>query len=89
MKVLQARLYDAEQEKLDEERRDARRQQVGTGGRSEKIRTYNYPQNRVSDHRINLTLKKLDLVMEGDLEDVITPLIENERRERKSQVRIV
>jgi peptide chain release factor 1 len=74
MKVLKSRLLAAEEEKQASERRDARRSMVGTGDRSEKIRTYNYPQNRVSDHRIGLTLKKLDRIMEGDMEELIVGL---------------
>lgn len=66
MKVLRARLYEAEREKRDSERADARRDQVGSGDRSGRIRTYNFPQGRVTDHRINLTLYKLDKVLEGE-----------------------
>lgn len=66
MKILRARLYDAERLKQDTERADARRGQVGSGDRSERIRTYNFPQNRVTDHRINLTLYKLEQLIEGD-----------------------
>lgn len=66
MKVLRARLYEMEREKRDTERADARRDQVGSGDRSGRIRTYNFPQGRVTDHRINLTLYKLDKVLEGD-----------------------
>ena len=76
MKVLATRLYDAQREALDKERADARKSQVGTGDRSARIRTYNYPQSRVTDHRINLTLHSLDAIMAGDaLDDVIEPLI--------------
>jgi peptide chain release factor 1 len=85
MKVLRARLLKAEKEKHDEELRTQRKQQVGRGERSEKIRTYNFPQNRVSDHRINLTLKKLDMVMEGVIDDIINPLIDWERSLRRSE----
>lgn len=66
MKVLRARLYEEQQGALDKERADARRDQVGSGDRSERIRTYNFPQGRVSDHRINLTLYKLDKVIAGE-----------------------
>ncbi|KAG9291521.1 hypothetical protein G9A89_021940 [Geosiphon pyriformis] len=65
LKILQARLYDLERKKLQTERTDARRQQIGTAERSEKIRTYNFPQNRVTDHRLNLTLHELENVMNG------------------------
>lgn len=60
----------------------ARRSQVGSGDRSERIRTYNYPQNRVTDHRIDLTLYKLTAVLDGDLDDIIDALITNERAEK-------
>ena len=66
MKILRARLFEAERLRQDTERADARRGQVGSGDRSERIRTYNFPQNRVSDHRINLTLYKLDQLIQGD-----------------------
>ncbi|WP_321501266.1 peptide chain release factor 1 [Breoghania sp.] len=76
MTVLRARLLDMEREKLDSERSEARRGQVGSGDRSERIRTYNFPQGRVTDHRIGLTLYKLDQVISGEaLDDVIEPLI--------------
>ena len=74
MRVLRARLYEAEEAKKQKERADARKSQVGSGDRSERIRTYNFPQNRVTDHRINLTLYKLDLVMEGELDEIIDAL---------------
>ena len=76
MQVLRARLYEMERDKVDAERAAARRGQVGSGDRSERIRTYNFPQGRVTDHRINLTLYKLDQVIAGDaLDDVIEALI--------------
>ncbi|GGA62568.1 peptide chain release factor 1 [Nitratireductor aestuarii] len=75
MQVLRARLYDAQRQKADEERSESRRLQVGSGDRSERIRTYNFPQGRVTDHRINLTLYKLDRVMEGELDDLVNALI--------------
>jgi peptide chain release factor 1 len=76
MKVLQARLYDEQREARDTARSDARREQVGSGDRSERIRTYNFPQGRVTDHRINLTLYKLDRVIAGDaLDELIDALI--------------
>lgn len=76
MKVLRARLYESEREKRDSARADARRDQVGSGDRSGRIRTYNFPQGRVTDHRINLTLYKLDKVLEGDaLHELIDALI--------------
>lgn len=75
MEVLRARLYDKKRQEAADERSENRRLQVGSGDRSERIRTYNFPQGRVTDHRINLTLYKLDRVLEGDLGDVIDPLI--------------
>jgi peptide chain release factor 1 len=77
MKILRAKLYELERQKLHSERADNRRSQVGTGDRSERIRTYNYPQGRVSDHRIGLTLYKLSQIMEGAaLDEIIVALIE-------------
>ncbi len=75
MNVLRARLYDAERQKLHDARASDRKSQVGSGDRSERIRTYNFPQGRMTDHRINLTLYKLDQVMGGDLDEVIDALI--------------
>ncbi len=74
MGLLQARLLDAEQAKQQADQAQSRRLQVGTGDRSERIRTYNYPQGRVTDHRINLTLYKLDEILQGDLGQVVDPL---------------
>lgn len=83
MKILRAKLYEVAREKAMAERASDRKQQVGTGDRSERIRTYNYPQGRVTDHRINLTLYKLAQVMEGGaLEEIIIPLIDNYRAEQ-------
>ena len=79
MQVLRARLYDAERHKADSARAADRRSQVGSGDRSERIRTYNFPQGRMTDHRINLTLYKLDQVMQGDLDEVINALIEEDQ----------
>jgi peptide chain release factor 1 len=79
MKVLRARLYEQKQQELDESVGSERRNKIGTGNRSEKIRTYNYPQNRVTDHRIGYTTKNLDRVMEGDLEDIIHSLIQEDQ----------
>ncbi|MGL5260326.1 MAG: peptide chain release factor 1 [Lachnospiraceae bacterium] len=73
--LLRAKLYDLEQQKQQDEEAELRRSQVGTGDRSEKIRTYNFPQGRVTDHRINLTLYKLDKIMNGDLQDIIDACI--------------
>ena len=74
MQVLRARLYDAERQKAHDERSAARKGQVGSGDRSERIRTYNFPQGRLTDHRIGLTIYKLDQVMQGDLDEVIDAL---------------
>ena len=75
MAVLRARLFDIELRRRQTEASDERRAQVGTGDRSEKVRTYNYPQDRVTDHRINLTLYHLDRIIEGELDEVIQPLL--------------
>jgi len=75
MQILRARLYDMERSRADDERSESRKAQVGSGDRSERIRTYNFPQGRVTDHRINLTLYKLDRVMEGDLDEIVSALI--------------
>jgi peptide chain release factor 1 len=83
MKVLRARLYERERERADEERASARRGQVGSGDRSERIRTYNYPQGRVTDHRIGLTLHKLDQVLIGEaLDEIIDALTAEDQAER-------
>ncbi len=75
LKVLRAKLYELEQEKRHDAEAELRRSQVGTGDRSEKIRTYNFPQGRVTDHRIKLTLHKLDSIMDGDIQELIDNLI--------------
>jgi peptide chain release factor 1 len=75
MQILRARLYDLERGKADEERSESRKSQVGSGDRSERIRTYHFPQGRVTDHRINLTLYKLDRVMMGELDEIIDALL--------------
>ncbi len=74
MRVLRSRLYEMEEEKKALERADERKSQVGSGDRSERIRTYNFPQNRLTDHRINLTLYKLELILAGDLDEVVESL---------------
>ena len=74
MKMLAAKLLDIKQKEQDTNIAMERKSQVGTGDRSEKIRTYNFPQNRISDHRIGLTLHRLDAVMEGDLNELIEAL---------------
>ena len=81
MKVLRSRLYERMVEEQNEAIASDRRSQVGTGDRSERIRTYNFPQGRLTDHRIGLTLYKLDQIMNGDLDDVIDALITHYRTE--------
>jgi peptide chain release factor 1 len=86
MRVLRARLYQHAIETQQSEIAESRRTQVGTGDRSEKIRTYNYPQNRVTDHRINLTLHNLDQIMEGDIRGVIDALAREDRVKRLEKI---
>ena len=82
MKILRSRILDAEREKQNKEIAGERKSQVGTGDRSERIRTYNYPQGRVSDHRIGLTLYKLEAILNGDLDEVIDALITADTAEK-------
>ncbi|MBP8819612.1 MAG: peptide chain release factor 1 [Syntrophomonadaceae bacterium] len=86
LRVLRARLKEIMEAEVNAEMAGARKSQVGSGDRSERIRTYNFPQGRVSDHRINLTLHKLDLVLEGQLNEIIDALIANDQAERLKQV---
>ncbi len=86
LRVLRARLKEVMEEEKNAEMAGTRRSQVGTGDRSERIRTYNFPQGRVSDHRINLTLHKLDSILEGGLDEVIEALIAHDQAERMKQV---
>ncbi len=86
MRVLRSRLLEMTKAEKEAEIADARRGMVGTGDRSERIRTYNYPQGRVTDHRIGLTLHKLDAVLEGDLEEIINALITHDQAEKLKQV---
>lgn len=86
MKVLRARLFEMEEEKRDKEHANARRVQVGTGDRAEKIRTYNFPQTRVTDHRIGCTVYRLPEMMLGDLDLIINPLIEAEEQAKLEQL---
>ena len=87
MKVLRARLYDQERQRQADEMAASRKSQVGSGDRSERIRTYNFPQGRVTDHRINLTLYKLDKVMVGEaLDEVIEALIAEDQAERLAEL---
>ncbi|MBL1255785.1 peptide chain release factor 1 [Methylocystis sp. Sn-Cys] len=85
MNVLRSRLYDAERQRLDKERSDDRKAQVGSGDRSERIRTYNFPQGRVTDHRINLTLYKLDRVMEGEFDEIFDALTTDHQQKLLAQ----
>ena len=82
MRVLRSRLYEVEMERQHEALAKERKQQVGTGDRSEKIRTYNFPQNRLTDHRIGLTLHQLDLIMEGRLQAIVDALIAHDQAEQ-------
>ncbi|MEM6390619.1 MAG: peptide chain release factor 1, partial [Pseudomonadota bacterium] len=86
MNVLRARLYDLERQRAADERSADRKAQVGSGDRSERIRTYNFPQGRMTDHRINLTLYKLDQVMTGDLDEVIDALIADDQAARLAEM---
>ena len=86
MQVLRTRLYDMEQQKLDDERSSARKGQVGSGDRSERIRTYNFPQGRLTDHRINLTLYKLDQVLQGDLDEIINGLTAADQADKLAEL---
>ncbi|NMA54350.1 MAG: peptide chain release factor 1 [Firmicutes bacterium] len=86
MRVLKARLFDLAQAEQRAELEQTRRSQVGTGDRSERIRTYNFPQNRITDHRISLTLHQLEAVLEGDLDPVIEPLLTTEQAEKMRQL---
>ena len=82
MRILRSRLFERQQEKLHRERADMRKSLIGSGDRSARIRTYNFPQNRVTDHRIELTVYRLDSVIMGELDDLVTPLLEHAKKER-------
>ena len=86
MKVLRSRLYEAEMERKEKERALERKSQVGTGDRSERIRTYNFPQNRITDHRIGLSLHKLEQVLEGNLDEIIDSLITHYQAEKLKEL---
>ena len=86
LKVLRTRLYEAERERLAAERSGTRKSMVGSGDRSERIRTYNFPQGRVTDHRINLTLHRLPEILEGQMDEVIGALIAEDEAERLAQL---
>lgn len=82
MRILRSRVFERQQQRQHKARADARRDLIGSGDRSERIRTYNFPQNRVTDHRINLTLYKLDVVIAGELGDLIKPLRDFDKQQR-------
>ena len=82
MRMLASKLYEMEQEKLDSEVTGMRRSQVGTGMRNERIRTYNFPQGRVTDHRVGLTLYRIDAIMDGDLDEIINALATADQAEK-------
>ncbi|MCL1845342.1 MAG: peptide chain release factor 1 [Defluviitaleaceae bacterium] len=82
LKILRARLYEAEQERLQKENAADRKSQIGSGDRSEKIRTYNFPQSRVTDHRVSLTLHRLDAVMNGDLDEILDTCITHDQAKK-------
>ena len=86
MTMLRAKLYDHQRQELDRERSASRKGQVGSGDRSERIRTYNFPQGRITDHRINLTLHKLDRVLEGELEELVVALTAEDQAERLAEL---
>src|SRR5436309_3154516 len=87
MRILRSRLYERQQQRLHSERAEQRRTLIGSGDRSDRIRTYNFPQNRLTDHRINLTLYKLDAIVAGNLKDVIQALKEFDKKQRLEQKR--
>jgi peptide chain release factor 1 len=82
MQLIRARVYEEYQRRKEEAEGAVRRAKIGTGDRSEKIRTYNYPQNRVTDHRIHLTINQLDRIVEGKLDDVVQALLDEEQRQK-------
>ena len=82
MKMLRTKLYEIEQKKRDDELAKERKSQVGTGDRSEKIRTYNYPQGRITDHRIGFSIYQVDDFLNGNLDEMIDNLIANDRAEK-------
>lgn len=86
MKILRARIYDHQREQMDAERAQSRKSQVGSGDRSERIRTYNFPQGRVTDHRINLTLYKIEKIMEGELDEIIDALTTEDQAAQLAEI---
>jgi peptide chain release factor 1 len=85
MRILRSRLYERQQQKLHQARAEQRRTLIGSGDRSDRIRTYNFPQNRVTDHRINLTLHKLDAIIAGDLKELVAALKDFDKKQRLGQ----
>ena len=88
MRVLRSRIFERQQEKLHQERAEARRTLIGSGGRGDRIRTYNFPQNRVTDHRINLTINKLDQIVAGNLQELFDSLRSYDKRQRLEQTQL-
>jgi len=88
MKILRSRLLEKERERQDAEAAKDRKAQVGTGDRSEKIRTYNFPQSRVTDHRVGVSLYKIDAVMDGDIDEFIDALTAHDNAERLQQMEV-
>jgi len=86
MAMLRAKLYDAEKTRIDKARAADRKDQIGSGDRSERIRTYNFPQGRVTDHRINLTLYKIERIMDGELDDIVGALAAEHTAEQLEQL---
>ena len=82
MTVLRSRLYEMERQRKEDAQSAERRSQIGSGERSEKVRTYNYPQNRVTDHRVNFSSHNLEGVLDGDMEDILDALVKDERERR-------
>jgi peptide chain release factor 1 len=82
LRILRTRIFEMQQQKLHKERAEQRRSLIGSGDRSERIRTYNFPQNRVTDHRINLNLYRLDAIVAGDLVELIQALKEFDKKQR-------
>ena len=86
MRVLRSRLFERQQEKLHRERSDMRKSLIGTGDRNARIRTYNFPQNRVTDHRIELSVYRLDAIIGGELDDIVTPLRQHAKQQKLAAV---
>ena len=86
MRVLRSRLYEAERAKVDAERSASRKGQVGSGDRSERIRTYNFPQGRITDHRINLTMYSIEKFMEGDIDEMINALTAEDQAQKMAEI---